>query len=573
MEAAKLKHLKMSGETGILADRIIENWLLGLRKTNPAILDMFRDRDVKPYRDLLPWSGEFAGKYITGAYYMYRLTGSRALYEEIVEFIAELLQYQAEDGYLGCFSRQCRLTGAFSATPEKTGETWDAWGHYHIMFGLLLWYDLTGNDSYFRAVEKMAALFLRRFYGDGPRLSSTGSTEMNLSVYHVFAILYNRTGERKYLDFAKAIEEDLSADNAGDYMHCALKGIAFYQCPKPRWESLHVIMGFAEMYRCTGEARYLDAARQIFLSILETDVHNTGAFSTDEQAIGHPYKNSNIETCCVVAYNALAIEIFRLTGDPQISDFLERSHYNAILGCNNPSGRWATYNTPMDGVKCASYHSVGFQCRPGSPDLNCCSVNAPRGTANLVDWMVTEQDGALYLNFYEDMSFETADGIRVQISGDYPASGSVSVRISSDGAERTVGLRIPAWSGKTAVILNGRRCAAEPGSYWTCTKVWDDTVCLELDLTPYTEAGDLDYRGMSSVYAGPILFGMENGENPAVDFERMPALSRAGLSALRPRRMADGSITLQTEEGILLRDFYHLGVSGGFYRTWLNTKD
>ena len=69
MEALSLTgKLIIKNETGNLADNIINNWLIGLRETNPAIIDMFYDRDKQPYRDMLPWSGEFAGKYITGAY-------------------------------------------------------------------------------------------------------------------------------------------------------------------------------------------------------------------------------------------------------------------------------------------------------------------------------------------------------------------------------------------------------------------------------------------------------------------------------------------------------------------------
>ena len=39
------KKLQLHGQTGQLASRIIRHWLLGIRETNPAILDMFRDRD------------------------------------------------------------------------------------------------------------------------------------------------------------------------------------------------------------------------------------------------------------------------------------------------------------------------------------------------------------------------------------------------------------------------------------------------------------------------------------------------------------------------------------------------
>ena len=79
MESVKYKSLKLTGETGKLAEKITDNWLMGIRESNPAIIDMFRDRDLLPYRDMLPWSGEFAGKYITGAAFVYKLTGRQDL--------------------------------------------------------------------------------------------------------------------------------------------------------------------------------------------------------------------------------------------------------------------------------------------------------------------------------------------------------------------------------------------------------------------------------------------------------------------------------------------------------------
>jgi hypothetical protein len=54
---------------------ITEQWLLVAPKANPAMLEMFRDRDSSPLRDLLPWAGEFAGKYLTGAVQVLRVTG------------------------------------------------------------------------------------------------------------------------------------------------------------------------------------------------------------------------------------------------------------------------------------------------------------------------------------------------------------------------------------------------------------------------------------------------------------------------------------------------------------------
>ena len=109
------------------------------------MLAMFCDRDRQPYRDLLPWSGEFAGKYLTGATQVLRLTGDPELRCYLVGFVKELVALQDRDGYLGPFPRGHRLTGHAPNVGEKGGPTWDAWGHYHVMLGLLLWDEQEGT--------------------------------------------------------------------------------------------------------------------------------------------------------------------------------------------------------------------------------------------------------------------------------------------------------------------------------------------------------------------------------------------------------------------------------------------
>ena len=573
MKSVNYHHTQLPGETGKLLRGITAQWLIGIRESNPAILDMFRDRDRRPYRDMLPWSGEFAGKYLTGAAYVYRITGNPELYDYIQKFIEELLLFQDEEGYLGCYSKECRLTGAYSTAPTEYNQTWDAWNHYHCMFGLLQWYDLTGNQTYFCSIEKAAALFMRSFFGQKKTLLSIGWPEMNLAVYHIFAILYRRTGKEEYLRFAQMVENDIETEGAGKYMYYALRGYPYYKCPKPRWESLHAIMGYAEMYRSTGQERYREALLQIFYSILKTDVHNTGAFSTNEQAIGDPCRNGRIETCCVVAYNALAIEAFGLTGDLRIIDFLERAHYNAVLGCYSPTGRWSTYHTPMEGNKCANFQSINFQCRPGSPELNCCSVNAPRGVAAVGDWWLTRQENKLFLNFYEDAELETDLGERVTIAGGYPASSVVHITVEGLQDSHSMLLRIPAWSTHTKVQIGETCYYPQAGSYWElpCEET-KTVVTVSFDFTPCIEKGSGDYTGRSSVYIGPVLYGFDVGDNE-IFWEELPAISGKSLTGLTPKRHEDGSIRLNLPEGIVLKDFYHLGASGSWYSSWLPIEE
>jgi hypothetical protein len=127
-------------------DGVVENWLIPAPGNNPAMTEMFADRDKQPLRNLLPWSGEFFGKYLTASAQMIRLTGNKKLQATVEKVVARAIALQAEDGYLGPWSKEFRLRkGAPNCErfnlPQV--EPWDAWGHYHAMIGLLLWHQDT----------------------------------------------------------------------------------------------------------------------------------------------------------------------------------------------------------------------------------------------------------------------------------------------------------------------------------------------------------------------------------------------------------------------------------------------
>ena len=89
----------------------------------------------------------------------------------------------------------------------------------------------------------------------------------------------------------------------------------------------------------------------------------------------------------------------RLTGDACAADALELATLNGGLGAQHPSGRWWTYSTPMDGAREASAHAIVFQARPGTPELNCCSVNGPRVLGMLSEWAVMSASNGLVWNW------------------------------------------------------------------------------------------------------------------------------------------------------------------------------
>jgi hypothetical protein len=459
------------------------------------------------------------------------------------------------------------------------------------MLGLLLWDQEVGDPRALAAAARIGDLLCDRFLGDKrPRLVDTGSTEMNLAPAHGLCVLYRRTGKRAYLDLARQLVGEFAAVGAdgrplaGDYLRRGLAGDAFYTTPKPRWESLHPILALAELDRIAGDAEYRKAFANLWWSIVELDRHNNGGFSSGEQAQGNPYHRGAIETCCTIAWMAMSVEMLAMTGDSIAADELELSTWNSALGMWSPTGRWSTYNTPMDGVRKANYHEIGFQCRPGSPELNCCSVNAARGLGLIGEWAVMRDARGLFLNWYGPGTIaaplESGGVVKLVQETTYPLTGSIRIRVEPEKpGPFELRLRIPHWSSQTTAKLNGEPIAGVvPGRYLALSRTWKpgDTIELELDLTPRFWAGERESAGLTSIYRGPILLAYDRRFN-AIDAAELPAPDAANLpggpSAGRVGPMLLIEYPAAGGRVVRLCDFAGAGADGSAYRSWLKVEN
>jgi hypothetical protein len=86
---------------GFVGDRLranLEEWELRAPDANPAMVQMFYDRDRKPDRNLLPWSGEFVGKYLCSSILSYRILKDPRQKEMIQRVATALMDAQGSDG-------------------------------------------------------------------------------------------------------------------------------------------------------------------------------------------------------------------------------------------------------------------------------------------------------------------------------------------------------------------------------------------------------------------------------------------------------------------------------------------
>lgn len=595
---------------GFMADYlkgITEQWLLVAPYANPGMLEMFRDRDATPLRNLEAFSGELAGKYLTGAVQVLTLTGDARLKARLKDFVACLISYQADDGYLGPWPKHCRLE---NRRPDGT-VAWDTWGHYHIMLGLMLWHEETGDRKALDCVVRIADMICRKYLGQKKqRLVDTLRVEMNMAPVHALCILHRKTRDEKYLRMALQIVDEFAAKGkdgllAGDWFRMALAGRDFYESPKPRWESLHSVMALAELYCITGDDRCRRAYEHIWWSLGRTDRHNTGGLTAGERAQGNPYDLLPIETCCTIAWIALSVEMLKMTGDSRVADEIELSTLNSVVGMHSSTGRWSTYDTPMAGFRKASVCHISWQGRESTPELNCCSVNSNRGFGMISDWGLMKDKEAVLLNYYGPslMTAKVARGLTVTLTQEteYPLAGSIAIRVApSKAAEFCLKLRIPYWSARTRVKLNGETIrGVKPGRYLALDRKWKkgDRVEIGLDMSLHFWRGERECKGLTSIYRGPMLLAYDHRYNlelaagkkvvrdyvtwweyqdsylrvPALDARNMRLRAVAWKDWLPPLMLFE--VKAADGRTVRLCDFASAGEVGTPYRTWLPIKN
>jgi DUF1680 family protein len=201
------------------------------------------------------------------------------------------------------------------------------------------------------------------------------------------------------------------------------------------------------------------------------------------------------------------------------------------------------------------------------------------------DWAVMKSDRTLFLNWYGPSSFtvllNNGEKVTLDQETDYPRGNLVKLTVRPGAAAKfTLKLRIPHWSRKTGVRVNGTVVTANAGTYLALDREWreGDRVELEFDFSFHFWAGEKECEGRTSIYRGPVLLTYDRRFNE-MDPDSVPALDAAGLAG-RTVSFQDWMppILLMELTGVdgrkvRLCDFASAGVSGSPYRSWLEVKN
>ena len=376
-------------------------------------------------------------------------------------------------------------------------------------------YRVTGEEQSLAAARVMMDFIMKTFPKNDAGVYYIPSPISIAGVAEAAEELYRVTGEEKYLDFAEHLQyEPHWYYEPADEWLCHIDSRRFH---------LYVMLSHmypeTEVYRLTGEQRRLIKARWMYAALLEKvsgAMFVTGSASNAEQFTRDQVGSGAAEESCVTAYLLRLFDsLMRIDGDLRVGDVMERTIYNALFAAQSPDGRQLRYFTPFSGPR-HYYERDGF----------CCPGNFRRAVAELPRKVCYTFDGGLAINLYAPMKKTlTLGGVPTLVEEitDYPNSGEVKFVVTPrDAADFTLRLRLPRWAEKVTVAVNDEPAVQLlPGDYpggYDIKRTWrpGDTVVCSMPMTWRFVQGRAAQARRAALLRGPVLFCFSAAQNEGV---------------------------------------------------------
>ncbi len=451
------------------------------------------------------WQGEFIGTYLDAASIAAWNSGDSALRAKIDKMVADWLATQDPDGYLGTYDEIDRW------------KSWDVWVQAHNLIGLESYYRFTGKQEILDAAVRIGYRILQDF-GPGKRtLRDTGPHVgmASSAILEPMMWLYWETGDERFLKFGRwLVDQDWEGEGGPQILSAILagKGVAGVGNSKGI-EMLLDFAGLMELFRATGEERYLRTILLAWEDIVAHHLYITGSASTGEYfPKDFALRNEGIymigETCVSMGWMYLNFSLARLTGDARYFDMAEQTLYNHLMAAQSPDGkRWAYYLGLRDSKR-YRWHT----------DPECCPTKGARGIALTLPHVFSLYEDGVSINFYDageaDLPLPSGETLRLAVETEYPYDGRVLVTVNGGAKDAlALRLRLPGWCLAFSLKLNGEDTALQPDEkgYLVLRRVWSagDQLELALDMPVRVVVDTIGNNGRVALTRGPLVFAAD----------------------------------------------------------------
>jgi hypothetical protein len=483
---------------------------------NQRIKALDFDQFVEPFRhreETRLWQGEFFGKLMLAAIESYKYNHDPDMLVKISKAVKDLIATQTSEGYIGNYAEKSRL------------EQWDVWCRKYTILALLSYYDLTGDKPSLRSASLLADYTISQIGPGKKDIVKTGNYRgmPSSSILEPIVLLYKRTRNSKYLDFAKYIVNQWETTDGPQLISKALNGVPVserFPQPKTWWswengqkayEMMSCYNGLLELYRITGDQSYLKSVEASVKNIIETEINISGSGSAFECWYKGGIHQTEptyhmMETCVTFTWMQLCNNLLRITGKSLYADQVEKSGFNALLASMKYDGSEIEKYSPLEGTRSEGEKQCGM-------NINCCNANGPRGFMLIPAFSVMSGQNEVFINLYCQsrtiILVNPKNKVQIEQKTEYPSTDKIEFTISPEKQENfAVSLRIPAWSQNNTISINGVEVSGiTPGSYYTITRIWNkgDKVSLKLDL----RANLVNLNGFQAITRGPVVLARD----------------------------------------------------------------
>jgi len=513
-----------------------------------------------------PWIGEHIGKWLHAATLAWAYSGDDALRRKLDSVAAELIATQEADGYLGTYVPGKRF-GLYD------GADWDVWSHKYNLIGLLTYHRYTGDQSALAACRKIGDLLIATFPAKKSILAA--GTHMGMaatSTLEPMVELYRLTGDSRYLDFARYIVRSYEETGGPDIVRSLLApgGMVDHTANGKAYEMLSNLVGLGRLYQVTGDARFLRTLENAWTDITQKRLYLTGAASIRELFGGdHELPNgadAHLGETCVTT---TWIQL------------------NALLLAQTGEARYAgeiersLYNhltaaqSPRGDDWC--YYTALEGSKHYDRDITCCHSSGPRGLALAPTLAYLEAGDAIYVNTLEtSRAHFTVNGEPVEIRQEsrFPIEGRSTLTVKTSGPARfSLNIRVPSW----ALPFRAGDAEAQDGWLTLPQREWrdGDQVALGFNLGVRVIRGDYTNHARMAYAWGPFVLALDRQLNPHVatpQFARVfddqpPALLREGNRLIFQTKVR-GEWDIHAHPARLV-PFAEAGAEGQPYAVWL----
>ncbi len=527
------------------------------------------------------WRGEYWGKMMRGACFVYSYTKSAELYQVLADTIEDLLTTQDEQGRISTYRLDCEF------------DAWDLWSRKYVLLGMQYFLEICEDEGLkARILQSMCNQvddLIRKIGPEEGKRSITSCTRHwrglnSSSILEPIVRLYALTGEQKYFDFAKYIVDCGATDVENIFRLAYDNNMHPYQYPVTKaYEMMSCFEGLLEFYRITGEEWYKTAVVNFADQILENDFTVIGSCGCTHELFDHSTaRQANTtngaiqqETCVTVTLMKFMYQLTLLTGDAKYADAFERSFYNAYLGALNtedviePMMRKEHPDWEIEALPFDSYSPLtagtrgngigGLKVMSDRHYYGCCACIGSAGIGLLPKMQLMSRRDGFAVNLYLNgtVASYTPNGQKVTFRFDteYPKAGSVDIQIELSTPETfQILLRNPSWSKTTTLLVNGEEVAVKDG-YIELRKEWSNADRITLTFDMRTEVIFPQSYG-AEILMNKVVWGA-NTMIPTFDKEdpmakHHIALRRGPLMLAQDNRLGyrvDDAVCIATKDG------------------------